>query len=236
MSSSPRSSGSLEPGRCRIGPLSYWDLVARVYDWQLALERPAIRTALELLRPCPEERLLDLGTGTGALLRELALHADRPAEAIGVDASREMLARVGPLPPGWRLLHADAADLPFPDGRFDVAAAAYLLHILDEEALNRALREVQRVLVPGGRLVTVTPTAPRSSLRVPYRATTRVLEALTPLAAALRPFDAASELTRAGLRVAETRYVARGYPSLCVLAVGKPAPAGQRMLALEGFA
>lgn len=146
-----------------------WDSRAAVYDWQLWLERPALAAALDLASTRPEERLLDLGTGTGALLRELARREERPHEAVGVDASAAMLARAPTLPAGWSLREADVTALPFPDASFEVVTAVYLLHVLERETRRGALVEARRVLAAGGRLVTVTPTAPRSALAGPYR-------------------------------------------------------------------
>ena len=47
-------------------------LLGHVYDWQLPLERAALATAVELAAPRESERLLDVATGTGGLLRELS--------------------------------------------------------------------------------------------------------------------------------------------------------------------
>lgn len=151
-----------------------WDRIARAYDRQLALERPALRAALDLAEVRPSERLLDLGTGTGAVLRELARRPSRPGEAVGVDVSAAMLAHAPALPSSWRLVQADATDLPFGDASFDVAVAAYLLHLLERDVFVRALAEARRVLRPGGRLVTVTPAAPCSLLARPYAALARL--------------------------------------------------------------
>ncbi len=59
----------------------------RLYDAQLALERSALSAAVELVAPLADELVLDLGTGTGGLLRVLARRPGRPATAIGIDAS-----------------------------------------------------------------------------------------------------------------------------------------------------
>lgn len=196
----------------------YWELIAHVYDWQLPLERPALNVALDLLDPTESERLLDVATGTGAVLRDLARRRRRPAEAVGVDLSSQMLAHAAPVPAGWQLVQGDVAALPFPDATFDVAAAAYVLHILDDSALARALAEIRRVLVARGRLVTITPTAPRGPLRRPYLATVAALARVSPTALGLRPLDPSAALRRAGLEPVRRQYVASGYPSLCILA------------------
>ena len=181
---------------------------ARLYQWQLPLERRALRAALELVSPRSGERLLDVATGTGALLGELIERQPHPAGAIGIDRSATMLDRVPDLPEGWTVAQADARALPFPDDTFDVVTATYILHILDPSARAAVVGEVARVLRPGGRAVTVTVDTRRRRLRW--------LLARAPRASGLHPLDPRDELV--GLAVREACYVEAGYPSLCVLA------------------
>jgi ubiquinone/menaquinone biosynthesis C-methylase UbiE len=56
------------------------------------LERRALATAADLAAPAKSERLLDVATGTGGLLRELSRRSARPAEVVGIDRSTSMLA------------------------------------------------------------------------------------------------------------------------------------------------
>ena len=198
--------------------MRFWDRAAPIYHWQLALERSALNIALDLLDATENERLLDVATGTGELLQLLSRRARRPLDAVGVDLSAQMLSRARPLPAAWKLAQGDATALPFPDEVFDVAAAAYVLHLLSDSALEQALAELRRVLVPRGRLVTVTPAAPRSWLRSPYLAAVGTLERVVPAALGLRPLNPAAALRRAGFEPVRERYVGSGYPSLCVLA------------------
>lgn len=199
-------------------PVAAWDRLASVYDLQLWLERPALRSALELAAVEQHERLLDAATGTAALLRELARRPSRPARAVGVDASQRMLSRAGELPDGWELVRADLRALPFAEGSFDVATAAYILHVLDEPTRAKVLAELRRVLVPAGRLVTVTPAAPASRLgRLAGRPLAALIRLGPSVLRGLRPLDPRPELERAGFRTLETRHVGSGYRSVCVL-------------------
>lgn len=195
-----------------------WGRVARFYDWQLPLEGDAIAAALDLATALEDDRLLDLGTGTGGVLRALLKRSPRPREVIGIDSSPAMLARVPRLPPGWELRAGDATRLPVPAAHFDLLTAGYLLHLLDASSLDRVLAEMSRVLKPTGRLVTVTPIAPRSRLRRPYELLIAGLIGLTGSSMGLRPFDPRPDLARAGLTPQQGRYVPGIYPSLCVLA------------------
>lgn len=191
-----------------------WNAIAPLYDLQLALERPALTAALELAQPAAEDRVLDVATGTGAVLRMLTAQSPRPAEAVGVDSAAGMLARVPALPSGWRTVRADAAALPFPADRFDLVVCSYLLHLLEPPERHRVLEEIHRVLARTSRLVTVTPVAPPTPLG-------QALERV----AGRRLLDPRADLEHAGFAIGETRYVRSGYPSLCVRATRGPGPA-----------
>lgn len=203
-------------------PVELWDRIARVYDLQRFLERPALRAAIALAGPRSDDRVLDIGTGTGALLRELARSGTRAAEVIGVDASTRMLdhARSAGLPGEWRLEQADVRRLPFADGRFSLVFAAYVLNVLSDEDGKAALREVHRVLAPRGRLVVVSPVAPSSPLARPYRWLAELLPRRLPrFFAGIRLLDPEPLLRAAGLQPERRRYVGLGYASVCLLAV-----------------
>ena len=96
---------------------------------------------------------LDLGTGTGRILR---LFAPQTAQGVGVDSSREMLAIARASIEDARLRHlqmrhGDIFALPFSNDSADFITIHQVLHYLDEP--GRALAEAARVLKPGGRLL-----------------------------------------------------------------------------------
>lgn len=103
----------------------------------------------------PGDDALDVCCGTGDVTFRLA---DAGARATGIDFSEPMLdvarRRSAGLPPDRRpatFLQGDALHLPFPDARFDVVTISYgLRNLADFEA---GLRELNRVLKPGGRLL-----------------------------------------------------------------------------------
>lgn len=196
-----------------------WERGATLYRFQVWLERPALVEAVALAGPRRSDRAVDLGTGTGAFLRELARAPDPPESVVGVDTSAAMLAQAGELPTGWRLMQADARALPFEDGCVDLLVTAYLLHVVAADERAAILAEARRVLSRRGRLVSVTPAAPRS------RVGRRVVQSICGhgrraggLGAGLCPLDPRPELEGAGFVVRVARYVARGYRSWCVLA------------------
>lgn len=200
-------------------PPDFWDRASRRYDRQLWLERASVRVLLELAGPAPDERVLDVGTGTGAVLRRLAAMPSPPTSVIGVDLSRAMLGHIPPLPDGWRTEQADVRALPYPGSSFDVVTAAYLLHILSDTDRVAVLAEIRRVLRPDGVLGVATPTIPAGG---PLRTIARSLDGLASRApnhfGGLRALDPRPDLSRAGFDVVESRSTARGYIATCTLA------------------
>ena len=108
--------------------------------------RAAVRGRLEALRQEFGGRLLDIGCGTGFIID---LAADVFEQVRGLDLTPAMLARV-PRRPNVQVYRGDAAHLPFGARRFDVVSAYSFLHHLED--LTPVLREVRRVLRPGGCL------------------------------------------------------------------------------------
>ena len=127
-------------------------------DWDemraLGLPARAVEAALLGLLPASGiGRLLDIGTGTGALLEVLA---PRIESGLGIDASRQMLAlaraRLAPLG-HCAVRQGDMYRLPLPDAAFDLVVMQMILHHAEDPAA--ALAEAARVLRPGGRLLVV---------------------------------------------------------------------------------
>ena len=101
------------------------------------------------------QRVLEIGCGTGNLLTALGRRR-LDVEAVGIDPDPAALRRAGRKAArrklGIRFEQAFAGELPLPDDGFDRVLSAFMLHHLDEDERLRALREVRRVLRPGGQL------------------------------------------------------------------------------------
>ncbi len=117
------------------------------------------RLALRALQLRGDERLLDLGGGTGALARE-ALRMHPTLRVVTADLTYEMLSvgkvQLADWPITW--LTADALRLPFPEAVFDALTSGFLLRNVAD--LDAALREQFRVLRPGGRWSALDTTRP----------------------------------------------------------------------------
>ncbi len=133
-----------------IGPQAY-------ADWRSAslgaiTEAIEQRVLLEMIGAHTGMRLLDAGCGDGALV---CAAAARGAEAVGVDSDPAMLeaarSRAASLGVPATFLEGRVERLPFADDTFDVVASTTVLCFVTDAA--SAVREMARVLRPGGRLV-----------------------------------------------------------------------------------
>jgi ubiquinone/menaquinone biosynthesis C-methylase UbiE len=112
--------------------------------------------ALAALRP--GERVLDVACGTGVVARLAAGRVGGVGKVVGLDLNAGMLnvARALPPPPGasieWR--EGNALAMPFADGSFDAVLCQQGVQFFPDRAAG--LREMRRVLIPGGRLVLST--------------------------------------------------------------------------------
>ncbi|HEY6017089.1 MAG TPA: class I SAM-dependent methyltransferase [Gaiellaceae bacterium] len=156
-------SGRLAPDAVR----TMFDRIAPVYDamnrvMTAGLDRRWRRiTAEAVVRE--GDAVLDAACGTG----DLAL-ADAKAggRVTGLDFSERMLERARRKGPGLAWVQGDALALPFADGSFDAATVGFGVRNLDD--LEAGLRELRRVLRPGGRLGVLEITRPSGPLRVFY--------------------------------------------------------------------
>ena len=96
--------------------------------------------------------VVDLGAGTGKLTRSLV---ERGHRVTAVEPLEEMLAQLRAVVPRAVAVRGSAEEIPLPDGAVDVVTCAQAFHWFDHEV---ALREIARVLRPGGRLALVWNT------------------------------------------------------------------------------
>ena len=144
-----------------------YDLTAQRYDrikeFDPDAERYLVTTPiLEMLHDRRHPLLLDVATGTGRVLDDLLAVETFTGRMIGLDASRLMLKVAGKkmataMAEGQVLLvHAPAGQLPFPANTFDAISCLEALEFFPSD--EGALREIVRVLKPGGFLFTTRRT------------------------------------------------------------------------------
>jgi ubiquinone/menaquinone biosynthesis C-methylase UbiE len=153
-----------------MNPANNWENPSRVSEPEIAemaavleargraADQAQVNAALmQILAPAPGERLLEAGCGSGLLCRQVAAAVAPGGSITGLDISPEFLrlaqdyaVRAGQADLiRWSAGRVEAA--PFPDASFDgVLAARLLLHVSEPQVV---LRELVRVVRPGGRLV-----------------------------------------------------------------------------------
>ncbi len=140
---------------------------APIYNATHAWTLPKRRVARLALGLRPGDRVLDLACGTGLNFPHLRELVGERGQVVGVDITPAMLevARRLIAKRGWKNVEvheADAANLPFPEASFDKAMVSYALLIIPDYV--KAIEEVRRVLVPGGRFVALEMRAGIHSL------------------------------------------------------------------------
>jgi demethylmenaquinone methyltransferase/2-methoxy-6-polyprenyl-1,4-benzoquinol methylase len=223
---------SYESGRLEADAVrGMFDRIAPVYDvmnraMTMGLDRRWRRLAVRA-SVRPGDRVLDACCGTGDLA--LAARAAGAAEVVGVDFSGRMLERARRKAPELEWVQGDLLALPFADASFDVATCGF--GIRNVEDLEAALRELARVLRPGGTLAVLEITRPAGLLRPFFRLWFDVLiplagkvlpggKAYTYLPASVRRFpgpdDLAAAFRSAGFRGVTYRLLAGGIVALHV--------------------
>ena len=141
--------------RPRAQAAATYNRLARWYDLLTLPERSLKRRALAMLAAQAGERILVIGSGTG---QGLATIANSGAHATGIDIAMAMCrrARARLADEGIKRatpVCADALQLPLADATHDAALAVFTLELFDTPEMPLALRQIARVLRPGGRLV-----------------------------------------------------------------------------------
>ncbi len=174
-----------------------FDRIAPVYDRMNLLMTAGLDrrwrnlTARQVVRP--GEYVLDAACGTGDLaLADLRAGA---ARVVGVDFSETMLERARLKSGAIEWVQGDLSGLPFADGAFQAATVGFGLR--NVPALDLALRELRRVLAPGGRLGILEMTRPHGALAPFFRIW---FDGLVPLAGKVLPGGSAYSYLPASVR------------------------------------
>jgi demethylmenaquinone methyltransferase/2-methoxy-6-polyprenyl-1,4-benzoquinol methylase len=162
MASAQARTGTLEESQVR----AMFDRIARVYDLMNSVMTAGLHhrwrsRAADLAAVSAGDRALDVATGTGDLAIELARRVGPSGAVIGSDFSARMLELARGKTGSVRFEQANALDLPYEDDSFDAATVGFGARNFSD--LEAGLREMARVVRPGGRVVVLeitTPTRP----------------------------------------------------------------------------
>jgi len=190
-------------------PTSNLDRYQRIAPFYDLLDLPFECRRYRALRPLLFEgltgRLLDAGVGTG---RNFPFYPDG-SSVVGIDLSPAMLARAerrrGQSRAAIELRRMDVTRLDYPAGSFNAAVSTFLFCVLLEELQVTALRELNRVVKPGGPIRLLEYVRPRRRVR---RLMSRLWEPWIAWAYGAG-FDRQTEkhVSEAGLELVEARYV-----------------------------
>ena len=170
------------PADRKARALQLFSGLPREYDRMGALlsfgQDPRWRRAMVAeVQASPTDRVLDVATGTGLVARELVRRYG--CSVVGLDQSEEMLAgararlAVSPeLAARIELVQGEAERLPFADAEFDALTFTYLLRYVDDP--QATLRELARVVRPGGTIASLEFALPGWPLRAPWLIYTRL--------------------------------------------------------------
>jgi len=148
----------------------YYDLFSRIYDTIIRLHSKDIEGSLrrfitEKANLSKGDKALDLCTGTGSVAVELAKRVEENGFAVALDFSRGMLkkAKKKALRLHLNQLHlvqANASQLPFKKSSFHGVTCSHAFYELKGDERARAINEVARVLIEGGRFCLMEHTKP----------------------------------------------------------------------------
>jgi demethylmenaquinone methyltransferase / 2-methoxy-6-polyprenyl-1,4-benzoquinol methylase len=130
------------------------------------------KRAVKLSKAAPGDHVLDCATGTGDFAISFKKAVGEKGHVVGTDFCAEMLAPA-PVKAQKRNMDiefsvADAMNLPFDDNRFDISSIAFGIRNVDDPEVS--LREMARVVKPGGRVVVLEFGQPKGLMGLPFRA------------------------------------------------------------------
>ena len=115
----------------------------------------------------PGQKVLDVCCGTGTLCAMIAEEIGSDGEVVGVDLSENMLKKAEKRrEDNIRFCYANAEEIPYADGYFDRASVTFGLHEMPHLVRMNVLREMRRVLKPGGKIIVLDYAYPKRTLAV----------------------------------------------------------------------
>lgn len=127
---------------------AYTDFAGGSFSWRY-IELPAMDAHLSRL---VNRNLfaLDIGSGSGRIVRHLIELGVSPEKITGIDSSSKMVAEARRMSPDIKFVQGDVGSMTFTNNQFDLVTSNMVLHMMDDVELEKALGEIARVLKPGG--------------------------------------------------------------------------------------
>ncbi|HEX2996542.1 MAG TPA: class I SAM-dependent methyltransferase [Anaerolineales bacterium] len=151
------------------GSMQGW---GKIYDGIVSLlfsgqEKKIRQNVLDLAEIRPGESILEVGCGTGTITLGAKARAGTNSQVVGIDVAPDMLvtARQKAEKAGLDVAFQPGRieEIPFPDAQFDLVLGSLMLHhIHGDIAKQQGMKEIYRVLKPGGRLFMVDATRPEN--------------------------------------------------------------------------
>jgi len=185
-----------------------YDRMARWYDLFASSERKFTETGLHLLDARQGERILEIGSGTGHALAELAYLVGDTGLVVGVELSSGMIKaakkriRIQGPERGALMLQGDALNLPFAPESFDGVFLSFTLELFED--IPVVLEQCREVLKPDGRISIVCMALGNSLTSKLYSWGHERL----PVVLDCRPIQASEFLQSAGFSIKETQHKA----------------------------
>ena len=160
---------ALDASRVFSGIANSYDRVATVLS--LGQDPRWRRALVDAIDACPSDRVLDVATGTGMVAQ--ALRDRFGCRVVGLDQSADMLRVARRREDVFEtIVEGRAESLPFTDAAFDHLTFTYLLRYVDDPAAT--MRELARVVKPGGHVAMVEFGIPGHLWRMPWQLYTRL--------------------------------------------------------------
>ncbi|AQU03722.1 MAG: methyltransferase domain-containing protein [Dehalococcoides mccartyi] len=190
----------------------YWKRYSKVYDFLTRLlftpfggEERFRRKFVDEANIQPGDNIIDMCCGTGATTRLVAGKL-KDGQVTGVDLSPDMMARAKEKVTGLPAVFQQASgdNLPFPEGTFDKAFVSYGLHEMPTPIRHEAIKQIYKVLKPGGVFNVLDYNLPQGIGGLGIRVFIRVFEGL-PAYQMMQPGVLSGELKDGGFEILNRR-------------------------------
>ena len=209
---------------------AFYDRISEAYDLIAdSNERAARLVGIRELALQPGESVLEIGFGTGNEILDLATGVGATGAVHGIDISpgmqrvaRRKVEKARPAA-AVDLRVADARKLPFEDGSFDAAYSSFTIELFPPDEIGLAIREVWRVLRPGGRFSNVSMAKVQTGRHASALEDVYIwMHRHFPHIVDCRPIDAPALFTEAGFEIARRVDLEIWSMPVCAIVATKP--------------